>query len=160
MVARIACHNCKSFMPHHLFHALTLVLALVLPASADSPAFFARNGAAIDGYDTVAYFTAGQAVKGRQGIAVEWKGATWRFATQANREAFEADPRAYAPQYGGYCAYAVSRGHVAPTDPLAWKIVDGKLYLAYNPGVIGAWTQDLAVNLRLGDTYWPAALKN
>lgn len=147
-------------MPHHLLHALIVVLALAWPASADTPAYFTRNGIAISGYDAVAYFTAGQAVEGRQDIAVEWKGATWRFATQANRDIFETDPRTYAPQYGGYCAYAMSRGYVDSTDPLAWRIVDGKLYLIHSRHEVGEWAQNLARNLRLSESNWPSVLKS
>ena len=147
-------------MPRHILHALIAVLALALPARGDSPAYFASGGSAIDGYDTVAYFTAGKPVRGEAGIAVEWKGATWRFASRKNREAFEADPRAYAPQYGGYCAYAMSRGHVATGEPLAWKIVDGKLYLTHNRRVFAIWAGDVPGNLRLSDANWPTVLRD
>lgn len=133
---------------------------LAVPAFADSAVYYSDGGAAIDGYDTVAYFTAGEAVPGRPGIEVEWKGAVWRFASKTNRDRFEMNPRAYAPQYGGYCAYAVSRGHVADPDPQAWKIVDGKLYLTHSPGVFAMWSSDIVGNIALGETQWPAVLKD
>ncbi|MFV0512934.1 MAG: YHS domain-containing (seleno)protein [Jhaorihella sp.] len=132
--------------------------ALAAPVRADSPVWYSGDGVAINGYDTVAYFTAGKPVPGRTGIEVEWKGALWRFASRRNRERFEANPRAFAPQYGGYCAYAVSRGHVASTDPRAWKIVDGKLYLTHSPSVFRAWLRDIAGNLALSDANWPGVL--
>ena len=137
---------------------IAVLFALAAPVRADSPVWFTSHGAAIDGYDTVAYFTAGKPVPGRAGIEVEWKGAIWRFASRGNRERFEANPRAFAPQYGGYCAYAVSRGHLASTDPQAWKIVDGKLYLTHSPAVLAMWSRDIAGNLARSEANWPGVL--
>ena len=91
------------------------------------------GGVAIDGTDPVAYFTDGRPAQGSSDFEHEWMGATWRFVSAAHRDLFAADPAKYAPQYGGYCAWAVSQGYTAKIDPAAWKIVDGKLYLNYSP---------------------------
>jgi len=110
---------------------------------------------AIEGTDPVAYFTEGRAVEGKSSHSVEWRGAVWRFSTEANREDFKADPARYAPQYGGYCAWAVSRGYSASIDPKAWKIVDGKLYLNYSKNVQKDWQQDIPGNIAKADANWP-----
>ncbi|MEA5449024.1 YHS domain-containing (seleno)protein [Leptolyngbya sp. CCNP1308] len=122
------------------------------------PEVYAFEGVAIRGADPVAYFTAGKAVKGSADYETTWNGATWRFSSAENLAAFEADPIAYAPQYGGYCAWAVKSGYLASVDPEAWKIVDGKLYLNYSPGVQRQWQADIAGNITQGDQNWPAAL--
>ena len=113
-------------------------------------------GLAIDGYDPVAYFTDSRPVKGTSRFTFEFEGATYRFASAANRDLFAKDPGKYIPQYGAFCAYAVSRGYTADTDPLAWKIVDGRLYLNYNAGAQKKWEEDIAGNIRKGDANWPA----
>ncbi|WP_261332842.1 YHS domain-containing (seleno)protein [Rhizobium leguminosarum] len=90
---------------------------------------------AIKGYDPVAYFTENQAVEGSETYSHHWLGATWYFASARNRDLFKGDPSKYAPQYGGYCADGVSFGTVTTNiDPKAWRIIDGKLYLSYDPG--------------------------
>ena len=116
------------------------------------------SGLAIRGTDPVAYFTEGQAVEGSSEYETEYQGATWRFSSAENQELFESDPEAYAPQYGGYCAKAVSEGNVVSTDPEAWKIVDDKLYLNYSPAVQAQWVEDIEGNIRLGDEMWPNVL--
>nr|WP_171173885.1 YHS domain-containing (seleno)protein [Ruegeria sp. HKCCD8929] len=136
-----------------------LALSLVSPAAyADSPLFHAREGMALSGYDTVSYFNGGHPVPGRSDIAVMWKGAVWQFASQGNREAFEANPRAFAPQFGGYCAYAMSKGRLSSTDPEAWEIVAGKLYLVHSPQIQRLWQQDIAGNIAMAEQNWPDAL--
>lgn len=116
---------------------------------------FTRWGTAIRGADPVAYFTQGQPVYGERDITHVWGGATWRFASTENRDLFAADPEAYAPQYGGNCAWAVSQGYTASTIPEAWKIVDGKLYLNYSHSVQGRWETDIPGHIASGDTNWP-----
>lgn len=110
------------------------VLAMTANAgfAQSTPKFYAEDGIAIDGTDPVAYFTEGAPVAGDPAITHDWMGATWRFASAANNDAFVADPESYAPQFGGYCAWAVSEGYTASTTPEAWSIVDGKLYLNYS----------------------------
>lgn len=90
---------------------------------------------AIKGYDPVAYFTQHDAVEGSRKFSYQWLGATWLFASAENRDLFKADPAKYAPQYGGYCADGVSFGTVTTNiDPKAWRIIEGKLYISYDPG--------------------------
>jgi YHS domain-containing protein len=113
------------------------------------------GGVAIDGTDPVAYFTDGQPVQGSSDFEHEWMGATWRFVSAAHRDQFAADPEKYAPQYGGYCAWAVSQGYTAKIDPAAWKIVDGKLYLNYSPAVQSQWQGDIPGNVTKADANWP-----
>lgn len=117
-------------------------------------------GVAIKGYDPVAYHAEGKPVKGSKGYELQWKDAKWRFASAENKLLFEADPDKYAPQYGGYCAWAVSRGYTAGVDPKdAWRIVDDKLYLNYSPKVKKQWEEDIPGNIKKGDANWPDVLK-
>ncbi len=135
--------------------ALPLVTAIAHRAMAGIAPVYAENGVAIDGTDAVAYFTEGAPVAGSAQITHEWMGATWRFSDEKNRAAFAADPEAYAPQYGGYCAYAVSEGYTASTIPQAWKIVDGKLYLNYSRRIQRKWERDIPGRIASGDAKWP-----
>jgi YHS domain-containing protein len=90
---------------------------------------------AIKGYDPVAYFVDGRAVEGNEQYSQRWLGATWHFASAEHRDLFVKDPSRYAPQYGGYCADGVSFGTVTTNvDPRAWRIIDDKLYISYDPG--------------------------
>lgn len=133
---------------------LSLSLASVLPALAGYNTTF-WGDLALKGYDPVAYFEQGKAVEGRKEFAWQWKEANWRFATKEHLEAFKADPERYAPQYGGYCAWAVSQGKTADIDPEAWKIVDGKLYLNYDESVQRRWEKDIPGFIRKADAAWP-----
>jgi len=128
------------------------------PAWAAKPAVFAVDGLAIRGYDPVAYFKENQPVMGDAAYAAEWQGATWHFASAANRDAFVAAPQDHAPQYGGYCAYAVSKGGIATTQPDTWTVHDGRLYLNYNLTVRDIWRQDVAGNVARADALWPGVL--
>ncbi len=124
-------------------------------AVGDGRAFLAKDGVAIDGYDPIAYFTQSKPVQGSAQHALEWGGATWHFATAEHRDRFKADPATYAPQYGGYCAWAVAQGQLAPIDPQAWAIVDGKLYLNFSPGIHAKWGKDIPGNISKADQNWP-----
>ncbi|MCX6596652.1 MAG: hypothetical protein NTV70_09830 [Acidobacteria bacterium] len=112
-------------------------------------------GLALKGYDTVAYFQAKAPVKGVPEFTHSWKGATWQFSSAANRDAFAKNPEQYAPQYGGYCAWAVSNNYTAPVDPLAWKIIEGKLYLNYNTAVQKKWEDGVLKRIEQATTNWP-----
>ena len=114
---------------------------------------------AIKGYDPVAYFTDSKPVKGEKKYTHKWKEANWRFASINNRDLFAADPEKYAPQYGGYCAYAVSQNSTANIDPTQWTIVDGKLYLNYNKKINQKWAAKRAEFITLADSLWPGLLK-
>ncbi|MBC8793734.1 MAG: YHS domain protein [Tagaea sp. CACIAM 22H2] len=136
------------------FALIFLVLACVRPAAAD--AVFAENGVAVRGTDVVAYFTVGDVVPGKPEFRHDWNGAAWHFASAQNRDAFAADPQRYAPQYGGFCAWAVANNYTAPIDPEAWRIVDGKLYLNYSRFVQLRWDMSRAANISKADANWPA----
>ena len=125
---------------------------------AAQPEVFSRNGAAINGYDPVAYFREERPVMGSDEHSSTWKGATWLFSSEENRMLFENDPDAYAPQYGGYCAYAVSKNYTAKTEPDAWTLFEGKLYLNYSKLVRALWARDIPGNVEKGDRNWPEVL--
>jgi hypothetical protein len=113
------------------------------------------DGVALHGYDAVAYFTEGRAVPGSTAFEYEWNGATWRFASAASRSRFIEQPDAYAPQFGGYCAWAVSRNYTADADPDAFEIVNGKLYLNYSKLVQLRWKVDREGNIQKAERNWP-----
>lgn len=140
--------------------AIPAMLALPRMALAGEPEIFTGlvKGVAGGGYDVVSYFKDGDPRRGAAKFATDWKGATWRFASQANLEAFKADPEKYAPQYGGYCAYAVSRGYTAKGEPEAWTVVDGKLYLNYSLDVRKTWAEDIPGNIAKANGNWPGVL--
>jgi len=117
-----------------------------------------KSGLALKGYDAVAYFTNGKPVMGEKKFSYKWMKATWYFSSKENLELFKDEPRKYAPQYGGYCAYAVGNNYTYPADPLAWKIVDGKLYLNANGEVQQLWMKDIPGYVEKGDKNWPAVL--
>ena len=119
-----------------------------------SPTFI-NNGKAIRGYDPVAYFTAGKPVKGTDQIVFDWNNAKWYFASKKNLDLFKASPEKYAPQYGGYCAYGLSRGYKAPIEADAWTIDNGKLYLNYNLDVREEWNKDRKQRIEKADKNWP-----
>lgn len=145
---------------HFLNAALaTPVLGLGLRAAqAAEPEIYAEGGLAIGGYDPVAYFLDARPVAGVRAHEAEWKGARWRFVTAENLARFMSAPGRYAPQYGGYCAYAVSRGYTASTAPNAWTVHAGRLYLNYNRVVRGLWARDIPGNVVRADANWPAVL--
>jgi YHS domain-containing protein len=136
-----------------------LTQAAISPALADDPVYTGTfSSLAVSGYDPVAYFTDGKPIEGSSAFEYEWKGAAWRFASAENLAAFEADPEKYAPQYGGYCAWAVSQGYTASADPDVWRIVDGKLYLNYSRAVQQKWERDIPGNISKADANWPKVL--
>jgi YHS domain-containing protein len=136
---------------------LGLALALVTPPANAEGVVNASSwtGTAIEGYDPVAYFEEGKPVEGDSDYAHEWMGATWYFASAENRDLFAADPEKYAPQYGGYCAWAVSQGYTAKIDPQAWAVVDDRLYLNYSLDVQKQWQQDVPGHITKADANWP-----
>lgn len=133
----------------------TEATATEVAAAPTLPAVYVQEGVAIAGADPVAYFTQSAYVPGSNQFTHEWSGATWYFASAENRDAFASNPVAYAPQYGGFCAWAVSQGYSAPVDPTAWKIVNDKLYLNYDSNVQARWERDIPGNIAKADTNWP-----
>lgn len=138
--------------------ASSAALLLSAPARAAQPEVFQDGGVAINGYDPVAYFTEAQPVKGSAGLSSVFNGATWHFASAENKARFDAVPAEFAPQFGGYCAYAASKGYIAPTDPAAWTVHDGKLYLNYSLRARELWSADIPGNIALGEANWPGIL--
>lgn len=114
-----------------------------------------QGGAAIGGYDPVAYFEEGRPVKGSPAHTVEHEGVVFRFSTEARRAAFAADPARYAPRYGGWCAYGMARGYKATIDPTAFTFVEGRLYLNYSEEVQALWRTDIPGHVETADRNWP-----
>jgi YHS domain-containing protein len=140
-----------------LVAALVAVL-LALPAAADGTTINVdAHGVAIDGYDPVAYFKPSGALHGKPEFRAEWQGATWYFVNADNRDAFLAEPEHYAPQYGGWCAYALSQGEYASdTDPReAFTVIDGKLYMNWSRQVKRNWERDALRYIDIADDNWP-----
>jgi len=109
---------------------------------------------AIKGYDTVAYFQAGKAVKGNESFTFQWHKLTWYFQNGDNRDLFATSPEKYAPQYDGYCAWAMTEARKAVTDPEVWKIVNGKLYLNCSIAAYEKWSKDIPGNIKKADANW------
>ena len=143
-----------------LLAAAGLAVAIAPQALAAKPPVYTGtfSKVAVSGYDPVAYFTAGKPVEGSKEFVASWKGAEYRFASAANRDRFKADPARYAPQYGGYCAWAVSQGYTASADPQVWKIVDGRLYLNYDASVGRKWAADIPGHIAKANANWPKVL--
>ena len=140
--------------------AVALLAGAPLLADAKSPEIYTGllSSTAVGGYDPVAYFTDGKPVAGSSSFTHQWKGVTWRFASEKNRDLFKASPDKYAPQYGGYCAWAVSQGYTAKGDPKYWKVVDGKLYLNYDASVQTNWEKDIPGHIANANRNWPKVL--
>ena len=139
--------------------ATILLLCFGFLASAQKSPTYATKDGAIKGYDPVAYFTQGEPTKGDQSFAFEWRKVNWYFSSQENLEAFKSDPEKYAPQFGGYCAYAVGNGYTYESDPKAWKIVDGKLYLNYSKGIQKKWEANQADFIKKAEDNWPKVIE-
>src|SRR6476646_610441 len=143
----------ECFSPAASFRGMNRIFCIALLTSAAALAgkvepVNTNSGVAIRGYDPVAYFTESRPVKGSPQFSFSWRNVTWHFAGAEDRDKFAASPERYAPQYGGYCAYAVSQGHTASINPEAWRIVDGKLYLNYSKGVQKTWEKDTGGYIR------------
>ena len=129
--------------------------------AADADIYSHKKKGAIKGADVVAYYSLEPGedyVKGKKDITHEYKGATWHFSTEENRDLFAANPEKYLPQYGGYCAFAVSHGFTKSVNPNYWHIVDGKLYLNYNFFADRKWRKDRDAAILRADKNWPAVL--
>ncbi|HWY36102.1 MAG TPA: YHS domain-containing (seleno)protein [Nitrosopumilaceae archaeon] len=135
-----------------------LMLSIIMTAITVHPQsqeVFSTKGSAINGYDAVSYFKESKPVKGNSKFILKWKEATWYFSSKENLATFKANPEMYAPQYGGFCAYGTSEGHKAPTDPSAWTVADGKLYLNYNSDVKTMWRKNQKALIEKADMNWP-----
>lgn len=140
-----------------LLAATGVTAASSIPAAAKPPVYMLQ-GVAIRGIDPVSYFTKRVPLEGKEDITVKYDGAIWRFASPSNKALFESNPPGYAPKYGGYCAFAVAKGSTAPTDPEAWTIHKGALYLNFNLRVRATWRENIAENIEKADANWPGVL--
>lgn len=140
--------------------AIAGIGATATVAHADKPAVFVERfqSVAAGGYDLTSFF-AGTPVRGNAQFAATHNGATYHFANAANRARFQANPAAFTPQYGGYCAWAVSQGYTAPGRPQHWRVVDGKLYFNYDAGVQRKWERDIPGFIRSANENWPTVLR-
>ena len=154
--------------PVHLLRLVGVSMALAFgatglaaqPAFAAEPAIYANaEKLAVGGYDPVSYFNPGGPTVGLAKHESQWNGAAWRFASAESQAKFLADPHAYAPQFGGYCAWAVSQGYIAPGDPQLWAVVEGKLYLNYNARAKELWDADRAPAIERARANWPTVLE-
>lgn len=145
--------------------ALTLALtiggyfALISAAQAGEVFTGKTPGVAINGYDPVSYFKQKAAVKGSSANSHTWNGVEWHFSSAQNRDAFAANPARYAPQYGGYCAFAAAKDYLAKTDPNAFSIYDGKLFLNYNRSVKRRWDKNKKSFVAAANDNWPGLKK-
>ncbi|PCI59549.1 MAG: YHS domain protein [Kordiimonadales bacterium] len=136
--------------------ALIFTVAITGAAAADDSIYTGTfSSKAVSGYDTVEYFKSGVPTKGNKKFKTEYKDAEWRFSSQENLDLFLADPTKYAPQYGGYCAWAMSSGYTASGDPKQWAIVDGKLYLNYDKSIKKKWDADRPGFIVKADVEYP-----
>lgn len=146
----------------HSLRYVVLTLALLVPATmaagADGKSLVAAGAdrVAIQGYDTVAYFTDGKAIKGSSAYEYSWDDAKWHFASAAHRDLFIADPDRYMPQFGGFCAGRMADALLVPANPETWAIVDGKLYMnAGGAADLAEWKSDAAENIKQANLHWP-----
>ncbi|MEM1442343.1 MAG: YHS domain-containing (seleno)protein [Verrucomicrobiota bacterium] len=139
----------------------TILLAAIAPllltfgALADHDVNVAKDsGVALEGHDPVAFFTEGKPVEGSSDITAEYHGAVYHFASEESRSTFQENPEAYAPQYGGFCAFGVTKGKLLPVEIDTWQIVDGKLYLNLNSDVQSTFNKALEKNIEKADEKW------
>lgn len=122
-----------------------------------------KSEVAIQGYDPVAYFTHNEAQEGSRDISTDYQGVIYYFASEKNKNLFQAAPQKYEPQYGGYCAYAMASGDKVKIDPETFKIQDGRLFLFYNfrfTNTLTKWNKDESMFLRDADSEWLKIIKN
>jgi YHS domain-containing protein len=129
------------------------LLMLSACASVKTPVFSTDDGA-LRGYDPVAYFVDGEPRKGRPELSHEYNETRWFFANESNLQKFKVNPASYTPQYGGYCAYAMSKNLVVSTDPNAWHIENDKLYLNYSMSVRNTWLKDIPGYIEKANDNW------
>ena len=148
---------------------VVLIGAGLSPAFARKPEIYLDQGGlfgngwdyAVGGFDVVSYFNLSETdgpVEGKNEIATQYKGVSWRFSTQDNLERFMAEPDRYRPQYGGYCAWAMARKKLAKGDPEVWYVYGGKLYLNVSNRYQREWLSDLDGDIARGDANWPGIL--
>ncbi len=143
-------------MKQQIFLVVLALLPFLVKAQTSKidPPQFHKNGVAINGYDPVAYFTKGEALKGDPQFLYQWNGVTWYFINKEHVQLFAKAPERYVPPYGGFCAYGASEKHKSPTNPNAWTIVGNKLFLNFNEKVKSLWIKDTAMRINQANAYW------
>jgi YHS domain-containing protein len=139
---------------YRILIGFSFVLFLLTVLGGMAVAKSSLDDVAIMGYDPVAYFKVGKALKGNESFTFQWHDMTWYFLSKENRDLFATGPENYAPQYDGFCAWAMSQGRKAHTDPEVWKIVSGKLYLNCSRSAYEKWSRDIPGNIKKADTNW------
>ncbi|MEP6637646.1 MAG: YHS domain-containing (seleno)protein, partial [Acidobacteriota bacterium] len=136
---------------------LVLGVGLVARAHAQSKRLLNldKSGVAVQGYDPVAFFTDGKPVKGNWQFTSSLKGATYYFASAEHKAAFDKEPAKYEPQFGGYCAYGLSKNKLVPIEVDDFQVVNGRLLLQYDKGIRDKFNKDTQGNLKLADANWP-----
>ena len=139
---------------------MMMAVGMTIAADAAKPVYTAwLSKTAVGGYDAVSFFGTNGPVKGVAVHTTEYQGAVWQFASAENLALFKADPVRYAPQYGGYCAWAAAQNDLAPGDPEYWTLIDGKLYLNYSRKVQADWEKDIPGFIQKADRFWPELSK-
>jgi YHS domain-containing protein len=149
-----------SSLPRRLLTASLLSFALAAPAVAFDPKSTApvnvdQTGVALRGHDPVAYFNGGKPTAGAATFQSKFDGATYQFSSAAHKEMFDKEPAKFAPQYGGFCAFAAAKGAKFDADPTVFKVIDGKLYMNFNADVSQKWNADVPGHIKAADTNWP-----
>jgi len=144
----------KSWTILSKYFPLNVVVFLILLSFGTNTILAAEPEIAIKKYDPVAYFTENKAMQGTDEYTFIYHGMVWYFSSQKNRDRFVADPQAYAPQYDGYCSWAMTESRLAHTDPEVWKIVDGKLYLNCSKAAYEKWARDIPAHIKMADRIW------
>ncbi len=146
------------FEPQRIFRRTALAVCVaLLPLSTALAAdeHYLKDGVAIGGFDTVAFHTAGKPMQGTSQFTAEYQGATWQFASAANRDLFAANPAKYAPAYGGWCSAGASKGKKVATKPEYWAVVEGQLYLNSSDAAHNKlFLADTASTIRKGESNW------
>jgi hypothetical protein len=139
-----------------------MAVVVAMPVFADNLQKITNAGSdnvAIKGYDSVAYFTEGQSMKGKPEFTYFWNDANWHFTNAAHRDLFVADPERYVPQFGGFCSMALVVGKVKDIDPEVWTIVDGKLYLNFSKAFRDKFRKNATKNIKKAAENWKGVLK-
>ncbi len=149
----------KTFAAALLFAAGALTTGSSSARAQSKVVINVKDGLAMEGYDPVSYFTDPAPAKGTEAFTARYTGATYRFVSAAHRDLFVKEPAKYAPQFGGYCGYGASAGHLAPVDPLAFTIMSGRLILQNSKSVLKMWQKEPDARLKLADTNWPTLVE-
>ncbi|MCG8571036.1 MAG: YHS domain protein [Spirochaetes bacterium] len=144
----------KRLVQNFSFFLLFFIFLFSTCSKEPKPYYYQEKGIVIAGYDTVAFFTQNRAIKGSSQHQVTWDNGVWYFSSEQNKELFLASPADYVPQYGGYCAWAMSKGNFSKVDPVYWKIHENKLYLNYNKNITQKWLKNIPGFIENADMHW------